>query len=121
MMIDTTCTDCTREIRISDSEMTFSKRKARLCSQCIHLRRVDGKNLEDLQPHSTGYGNYRVMVELQWAITPKDLLYRAEGDVEMDFAQRSLDTVRSALELVAGRSRQPRRDPTRSCPRSGGS
>lgn len=99
--VETTCTDCATLTVASAAWLLERGKRARLCDDCRTRREERGLDLDDLLP-AGGLGNYQVRVELQWAITAEDLEYRAVGDVESDFARRSLETIRPALSLVAG-------------------
>lgn len=99
-MIDLTCTDCMKTIRMDEVEIAARTKLARLCDDCRRNRADHHIPPDAIQPPMLG--NYRTMVELQWMITPKDLEYVAIGDDEEDFARRSLFAVRSVLQLVAG-------------------
>lgn len=99
--VETTCTDCATKIVASAAWLLERGKKARLCDSCRTRRGERGALLDDLLP-AGGLGNYRMCVELQWAIAAEDLEYRAVGDVESDFARRSLETIRPAFSLVAG-------------------
>lgn len=98
MKIETSCTDCGRTTIEQEEEILLARSKmARLCPECKGDRYL---GLDSLLPPLLG--NYCVNVELQWAINEKDLEYRAIGDMEEDFARRSLQSIRTALETVAG-------------------
>lgn len=99
-MVTTTCTDCARRIVMDVQDLEARKRLARLCECCATNRITSATPTDDSLPQVLG--NYCIKVELQWAISREDLRYRAIGDVEDDFARRSLARVKEALQLVAG-------------------
>lgn len=99
-MIDASCTDCSAGILRWEHELSIRAKNARLCDSCREERTNGKGSLDTILP--SVLGNYCVNVELQWAISEKDLEYRAVGDMETDFARRSLQSIRTALETVAG-------------------
>ena len=100
---ETTCTDCTKTIEVAspDGDISALGLCARLCGPCRSDRVTNDRSITPLSPQG-GLGNYRMEVELQWPITEEDLVYLAPGDMEEDFARRSMHSIRSALQLVAG-------------------
>lgn len=101
MNVETSCTDCTRIITIEADVAEKRAKKSRLCEGCRDIRDTHNFDPDKLSPRHN-HGDYRISVELQWSITGRDLEYRCPGDTEVDFAQRSLESVRSHLQLIAG-------------------
>lgn len=101
MMVEASCTDCGKPIEVDEDLLRERAHKSRLCAGCAGSRNGRGLDPDLLLPMS-GLGNYRMSVEMQWAISPRDLVYVAYGDMEEDFARRSMFAMRDQLQLIAG-------------------
>ena len=97
--IEMSCTDCGREsVADYETEVIGREEKARLCPDCLAHRVRLGEDLDEMGPNNLKAYDSRLSID--WTISPADLTYVAPGDMEVDFARRSFERIRTALNLL---------------------